>query len=215
MKSLCYMTALLVVLSTLACEGAPADDDAPAEAAANQEEEHASGQGQQESADDDNSQAAADDEQASDEPQLEDDLAAGETAHYGAEFTVEDDPLSLADALDALADQDGEDPKLEDVKIAGQIEQVCQKKGCWFTLASDEVDIPVRIRMEDYAFFIPRNTAGADVIIEGNLEQVVVEEEMARHLAEDSGDEDPEAIEGDQDNYLIMSRGISVTQPES
>ena len=205
MKLTTLLAALLIALTAMAC-------DEPA-----QEEE----QEQQEEVVEEQEEAAeVDEEEVADEDAEEfaEDLAPGESGHYGAEFTVDGEPVALAAAvseLEASIEEDGDEARLDDLKIRGRIDSVCQKKGCWFTLDSEEVDLTVRIRMDDYAFFVPRNVAGGQAVIEGSLQRVVVDENMARHLAEDEGVEDLDSIEGEHDAYLIMARGISVTHPDS
>jgi hypothetical protein len=208
MKYSALLAALLVALLTFGC-------DEPADEPAQDDGEQAQ---QEEISDDEQEESAEYDEAPDDEEELAEDLAAGESGHYGAPFSIDDEPLALASAvseLEAKIEENGDDAKLEDIKLSGRIEHVCQNKGCWFTLDADDVELTVRIRMEDYAFFVPRNASGADAVIEGTIQRVTVDEKMARHLAEDQGIEDLDSIEGDQENYLIMARGISVTLPES
>ena len=152
-----------------------------------------------------------------DGPEIADDLAPGETGHYGAEFTIDADPMSLGEAL-ALLDgaEDGETS--ETVKVEADINRVCQSKGCWFTLEQSEVDVPVRVRMVDYGFLVPRNTEDAHTVIEGTLEAKTIDEELAQHYAEDVAEEtgeEPEQVEGPQDTYRFTATGLSMTRPES
>lgn len=205
MKFTALLAALFLAILVVGCDE-PADDAAPDESEEAVEEEE-----EEEEASDDGDDGEPAEEYA-------DDLEPGKSGHYGAPFSLEDDPVALADAiadLDAAVEQEGDDARLDDLKISGRIEHVCQSKGCWFTLEADDLDLTVRIRMEDYAFFVPRNASGADAVIEGSLQRVTVNEKMARHLAEDQGIEDVDSIEGDEENYLIMARGIALTLSDS
>lgn len=148
------------------------------------------------------------------EEELADDMEAGETRHFGAPFAIDGDPIDLADAL-AAAGGDDFDPD-QPLKVSAQVHQVCKNKGCWFTLSTDAVEIPVRVRMQDYGFFVSRNTDGADVIVEGRLARVTISEDLAQHFADDvaaATGEEAEAVEGDQDNYEFTATGISMTLP--
>lgn len=113
---------------------------------------------------------------------LAEDLKPGETGNYGADFSIDGAPITLADALSKVRAGD-ETPYY---KVSGKIEQVCQKKGCWFTLTGEGVDEPVRVRMKDYGFFVPRNSSGAAVVVEGTLEQRTIPQAEAQHYAEDA-----------------------------
>lgn len=113
---------------------------------------------------------------------LADDLEPGQTGNYGADFTIEDAPITLAEAL-SKANAGDETPYY---KVSAKIEQVCQKKGCWFTLSADGVNEPVRVRMKDYGFFVPRNSSGAQAVVEGTLEKRTIPQAEAQHYAEDA-----------------------------
>ncbi len=136
------------------------------------------------------------------------DIAAGETGQYGGEFTIEDEPITLAAALEQAAETDGP------VKVEADVQKACKKKGCWFTLTGEGIDQPVRVRMKDYGFFVPRNSAGAKAVVEGIIEKRVVPEEEAQHYADDEvagTDEEPEKIEGDQEGWEMTITAAQIT----
>jgi hypothetical protein len=97
------------------------------------------------------------------------------------------DTITTAGALPAA-----ELPKLMEgketmnVKLVGKIEECCQKKGCWM-----KVDIgggqTVRVSFKDYGFFVPMNSAGKEVVMEGIATMDVTSVESLRHFAEDAG----------------------------
>lgn len=70
-----------------------------------------------------------------------------------------------------------------DVKFKSTVNQVCQSKGCWMKLDLGEKETMVKFK--DYGFFMPKNIAGEEVILEGKayIEEMSVEEQ--RHYAED------------------------------
>lgn len=210
MRTTALFSILLLGLTTIGCDSTP-DETQP-------EDESAAAVAQQSDDDESGDDQHADDQHAEgEEPELEDDLPAGETRHFGAEFTIEDDPIELVDAIDRLEGADL-DEETESLKVEARVAQVCQKKGCWFTLDDDEVDMTVRVRMKDYGFFVPRNTVAADSVVEGKLRRTMVEEELARHFAEDVAEvtgEDPEEIDGPQESYEFMATGVEMTLPES
>jgi len=71
------------------------------------------------------------------------------------------------------------------VKFAATVKDVCQKKGCWMNLDMGEKEAMVRFK--DYAFFMPKDIAGQEIIVNGKayVEEMNVEDQ--RHYAEDGG----------------------------
>lgn len=137
------------------------------------------------------------------------DLADGETRHFGAPFTIDDEPLTLAAALERS--KEGPGP----YKVEARVEKVCQKKGCWFTLAADDVSIPIRVRMKDYGFFVAKNGDGAHVVLEGTLERKTIDQALAQHFAEDeakASGEPVRKVEGDEETFEFMASGVAMTR---
>ncbi len=109
-------------------------------------------------------------------------------------------------ALDKLIEKSGEfDNKT--VTTEGVIKQVCQKKGCFFMLESDSGQ--ARISFKDYSFFIPTNTAGSRVKLNGTFNMKTLTEEKAKHYAEDAGN-DPETIAGPQKEYSLVATSVVI-----
>lgn len=71
-------------------------------------------------------------------------------------------------------------------KIKGTVKDVCQMKGCWMTLENGS-GIPVRVRFKDYAFFVPKDISGQEVIVKGVASKSKLSKKMAKHYAEDAG----------------------------
>lgn len=151
-----------------------------------------------------------------DEHELAEDLEPGESRHYGEPFQDDDEPVTLAETVAQLEESDEEE--LGSVKVSTRIEFVCERRGCWASLDDDAVELPVRVRMKDYSFFLPRNVGGAEAIIEGSLTQVTTSEEDAKHYAahitEQTGEE-PDEIEGDQETYEFIATGVYVSTSDS
>lgn len=200
MRYLVLVSALSLTFALAACDDADDPGEEPGEVVDEQPDQ------QLDDETDEVTDGPADD---ADEPDLAEDLPAGQTRHFGEQFSIDDDPIQLTEALDEL---DGD--KTPTVKVASRVKRVCEKKGCWFTLDDDEVELPVRIRMKDYGFFVPRNTEGADAVIEGAIERTEIDEDLARHYAEDVGD-DPDEIDGPQPTFRFVATGVSMHLPES
>ncbi len=71
------------------------------------------------------------------------------------------------------------------VKFAATVKEVCQKKGCWMNLEMGEQEAMVRFK--DYGFFMPKDIAGQEIIVNGKayVEEMSIEDQ--RHYAEDGG----------------------------
>jgi len=126
--------------------------------------------------------------------------APGEPMHVGAAFTIEAEQ-KLGEVLAAATE--GE----TNVRITGTIAKVCQKKGCWLVVRDG--DMEARIIMKDYAFVVPKDSAGKTVSVEGSLKVKVFSEGQAKHLAEDGG-EDPKAVVGEKKEFLLTATAITI-----
>jgi hypothetical protein len=71
-------------------------------------------------------------------------------------------------------------------KIAGEIKEVCTKKGCWFSMELPNGE-SMRVTFKDYGFFIPTNSQGFPLIMEGVATLSETDVETLRHFAEDQG----------------------------
>ncbi len=73
-------------------------------------------------------------------------------------------------------------------KVTGTVKQVCQKKGCWMTLVSTQPGTPeMRVTFKDYAFFMPKDLSGKQVVIDGYAFIETTSVDILRHYAEDAG----------------------------
>lgn len=138
------------------------------------------------------------------------DIEPGQDNVYGARFTIIEEPIALAKAIADIDKNKGT------VKVKASVEKVCQKKGCWFTLKADDVKYPIRVKMKDYAFFVPRNAMGLPAVIEGTLAKAQIPQEEAQHYADDAveGTGKPaEKITGPQDTYTFMANAIQISRP--
>ena len=72
------------------------------------------------------------------------------------------------------------------VKFSSKINEVCSKKGCWMKLPVGESS-ETMVRFKDYGFFMPLNSAGKEVIVEGKAFVKETSVEELQHYAEDAG----------------------------
>jgi len=94
-------------------------------------------------------------------------------------------------------------------KMVAKVDEVCQAKGCWMKLDLENEE-QVMVKFKDYGFFMPKNIAGKEVIINGKafVSEVSVEEQ--RHYAEDTGKSEEEiaAITEPKRTYTFEADGV-------
>ncbi len=77
------------------------------------------------------------------------------------------------------------DKKATDMKIEGKVVDVCKKKGCWMTLEMPNGEA-MRVTFKDYAFFMPMDIVGKNVVLDGIAKKQTISVETLRHYAEDA-----------------------------
>lgn len=76
--------------------------------------------------------------------------------------------------------------------IRGTVDEVCQAKGCWMTIAAGGEE-EMMVKFKDYGFFMPKDISGREVIMNGIAFYEVTPVDELRHYAEDAG-KSPEEI---------------------
>ena len=96
------------------------------------------------------------------------------------------------------------------VKFEAKINEVCQAKGCWMLLELG--DDEAMVKFKDYGFFMPKNIAGKEVIVNGKAFVAEVSVEEQRHYAVDAGKtkEEIEAITEVQKTLSFEADGVLV-----
>lgn len=137
--------------------------------------------------------------------QLSEPVAETETYRvFGSAF---DDAITAVNLKNLITDSDKFDG--DTISTEGTIKQVCKKKGCFFILVNEAATEQARISFKDYSFFIPTNTAGSRVKLNGTFDVKTITEEDAKHYAEDAG-EDPDAINGPQKEYSLTATSVMI-----
>ncbi len=128
-----------------------------------------------------------------------------DTGKFGA--PLGDSPkVALADLVKDAASHSG-----KTVKTEGVVSAVCQEKGCWMTLKSG--DQAVRVTFKDYGFFVPKDSAGKTVVMEGVFSVKTIPEAKAKHYAGETPGGKPDAIKGDQKELSIVASGVEIARP--
>ena len=102
--------------------------------------------------------------------------------HFGEKISA-DDAISYDAMLTSLNTQDS-----IETKVKGKVSGVCQAKGCWMTIISEEEGKPeMFVKFKDYGFFMPLDLAGKEVVMAGKAYREETSVDELRHYAEDEG----------------------------
>ena len=98
-------------------------------------------------------------------------------------------------------------------KMSAKVIEVCQSKGCWMTMKLENGQ-EAMVKFKDYGFFMPKDIAGQDVILNGKafINELPVDEQ--RHYAEDAGKSEAEiaAITEPKKTYSFLADGVLIKQ---
>lgn len=97
------------------------------------------------------------------------------------------------------------------VKVVGKVESVCQKKGCWMNIVSEDAEkASMFVKFKDYGFFMPKDISGKKVIMDGYAFKEVTSVEELKHYAEDEGKskEEIEAIKEPVEELKFLASGV-------
>ncbi len=104
------------------------------------------------------------------------------------------------------------DENLDNVKVKAKVTGVCQAKGCWMNLTSTEIENEDQlfVKFKDYGFFMPKDIAGREVIVEGKAYKEITSVDELRHYAEDEGLDEEEilAITEPKEELKFMAHGV-------
>ncbi len=127
---------------------------------------------------------------------------------YGAALTAEG-AVPVTTLLAAPGEYVG-----QQVKMEGQVSEVCQARGCWATLVTDagtvRIQMPRNEDDSDYLFTLPKDISGRRVVAAGLLEAKTTTAEEQRHYDEDKGAAQPIEAYADKTEYLIKPSGVLV-----
>jgi hypothetical protein len=73
------------------------------------------------------------------------------------------------------------------VRLEGTIDKVCQNKGCWLELKQQASS--VHVTFENYGFFVPKDSMGKPVVLEGRVVVKQPTPEDVAHLKAEGGGE--------------------------
>jgi len=126
---------------------------------------------------------------------------------FGKEITAEN-AVDLPSVIAKLESQDS-----VRTKFTAKVESVCQTKGCWMNLVpTTQGEDEIFVKFKDYAFFMPLDIAGKNVIVEGVAFKEVTPVDELKHYAEDEGlsQEEIDKITEPKEEWKFMADGVIV-----
>lgn len=90
------------------------------------------------------------------------------------------------------------------VALEGTIKAVCQDKGCWLTF--EQGDKSVHVTFEGYSFFVPKDSAGQKVKLEGKVVMKQRSKDEIEHL-------EGEGAKGASAPVSIEATGVVIERP--
>lgn len=132
------------------------------------------------------------------------DTAAKRT--FGAPITI--DPAAAVTVSAAIQDT----AKFgQTILVRGTITDVCMKKGCWLVVTDDAGTM--RVTFKEYGFFVPKDSHDRTVYLQGIVKREVIDEDIAKHYAEESSDgPKPEEITGPQTVVTMVADGVMIAE---
>jgi len=97
------------------------------------------------------------------------------------------------------------------VKLEGEILEVCQGKGCWMTVSTGNGN-SIRVTFKDYGFFVAKDAAGKKAVFEGEAKMKTVDVATLKHYAEDAGKSEEEIakITEPETKLTFVATGVEI-----
>lgn len=125
---------------------------------------------------------------------------------YGKEISPEN-----SISVDSLEKLMASSEKIDNIKVSGEVSEVCQAEGCWLAIKMPDGS-SMRVTFNDHTFFVPKDIAGKTAVIEGVafIETTSVEDQ--RHYAEDEGKSEEEiaAISQPKKELVFDAHGVMI-----
>ena len=96
--------------------------------------------------------------------------------------------------------------------VTGKVESVCQKKGCWMNIVSEDGGKEMFVKFVDYGFFMPLDLTGKTVTMKGTAFREVTSVDELKHYAEDEGlpQAEIDAITESKEEMKFLASGVII-----
>ncbi|MBF4493871.1 DUF4920 domain-containing protein [Flavobacterium sp. MR2016-29] len=129
--------------------------------------------------------------------------------YYGADVSKASEVKAIS--VEKLEKELESSKKAENIAVKGIVTDVCEKRGCWLTIKTEDGS-PFFVKMKDYAFFVPTALKGKNVVLEGNAEKKITSVEELQHYAKDAKKTKAEidSITSPKEEIRFLANGIKV-----
>lgn len=100
------------------------------------------------------------------------------------------------------------------ILVEGRVRAACQKRGCWMEIGAPNVAAAgpaVRVRFKDYGFFVPKDAAGADARLAGEVTMRSLAKDEVAHF-ESEGARFDKAADGSARVVEITATGVELVR---
>jgi len=129
--------------------------------------------------------------------------------YYGADVSKVSETSAIS--VGKLENKLSNDKRIENVAVKGEVTDVCEKRGCWVTIKTENGS-SFFVKMKDYAFFVPTALKGKNVVLEGTAEKKITSVDELKHYAKDAKKSKTEidAITVPKEEIRFLASGIKV-----
>jgi hypothetical protein len=127
-----------------------------------------------------------------------------DSSTYFGSLITPDDAMNVNDIQKLM----GDSTQMQ-LKLTGQVADVCQTKGCWMSLKKDD-GTNLRVIFKDYGFFVPKDCAGKTAVIEGIARIETTSIDDLKEYAKDGGKTEAEiaAITEPKNELVFEASGV-------
>lgn len=131
-------------------------------------------------------------------------LSCEKGIYFGKEFN-KSNPIDIDSTMAIIK----KDSITKILNIKGNIDLVCQSKGCWFTFISSNGDI-LRVMIKDDAFLIPKTLKAKTATCKGQGKKMVFLPEKLKEIYSQAGNPQKEwdTINSPQTHYIFETTAI-------
>lgn len=129
------------------------------------------------------------------------------TGNFGANINIEG-----AKPFETVFDELKKNPKGVNALLTGKISNVCQNKGCWMQVETEDKKQSLHITFKDYGFFVPKDAAGKTAYFKGIAKYDTTSVEDLRKMAKEEGKSDAEIkkITKPEINVSFVAEGVVI-----
>ncbi|MEO8901985.1 MAG: DUF4920 domain-containing protein [Polyangiaceae bacterium] len=115
--------------------------------------------------------------------------------------------LSLADVL-ATPDRF----RGQSITVEGHVRAACTRRGCWMEMAQGAApNLPgCRVTFKDYGFFVPTDSAGSPVKVQGTFAVDTLAPERVAHLESEGGLFPHKNADGSVNELKLVANGVEL-----